>query len=139
LPSFAPLICYEAYFPEDVVLKEQLPDFIVNFTNDAWYGNTSGPYQHLYMTKLRAIEQGIPIARAANTGISAIIDPYGRILKMLPLNKEGIIDLQLPKALKTTTIYSKYLNSIVFAIIPIFFLICSQSINKLTKFGSKSQ
>ena len=139
LPSFAPLICYEAYFPEDVVLKEQLPDFIVNFTNDAWYGNTSGPYQHLYMTKLRAIEQGIPIARAANTGISAIIDPYGRILKMLPLNKEGIIDLQLPKALKTTTIYSKYLNSIIFAIIPIFFLICSQSINKLTKFGSKSQ
>ncbi len=139
LPSFAPLICYEAYFPEDIILKEHLPDFIVNFTNDAWYGNTSGPYQHLYMTKLRAIEQGIPIIRAANTGISAIIDPYGRILKMLPLNKEGIIDLQLPKALKITTIYSKYLNTIIFSIIPIFFLICSQSINKLTKFGSKEK
>lgn len=134
LPSFAPLICYEAYFPEDVVIKKQLPDFIVNFTNDAWYGNTSGPYQHLYMTKLRAIEQGIPVIRAANTGISAVIDPYGRILKMLPLNSEGIIDLRLPKALETKTIYSKYLNILVFSIIPIFFLICSQSMNKLTKF-----
>ena len=134
LSSFTPLICYEAYFPEDIIIKKQPPDFIVNFTNDAWYGNTSGPYQHLYMTKLRAIEQGIPVVRAANTGISAVIDSYGRILKMLPLNSEGIIDLQLPKALETTTIYSKYWNSLVFTVLPIFFLICSQLINKLTKF-----
>lgn len=132
LPSFAPLICYEVYFPENIVLKKQAPDFIVNFTNDGWYGNTSGPYQHLYMTKLRAIEQGIPVIRAANTGISAVIDPYGRIVEKLTLNSSGIIDSNLPNSLKAKTIYNKFSNNLVYSVLLIFFLVCSRLIKKLT-------
>ena len=123
LPSFSPLICYEAYFPENVILKEQQPNFIVNFTNDSWYGNTSGPYQHLHMTRLRAVEQGMPVIRAANTGISAVIDSYGRITKKLSLNSSGVIDSYLPNMIILPTLYNRYGNLLISSILIIFLLL----------------
>lgn len=111
LPSFSPLICYEVLFPGAAALNKPRPQWILNITNDAWYGNTSGPYQHLAITRTRAIEEGLPVARAANTGISAIIDPFGRIVKQLPLNSEGVIDQELPQSLKRT-FFAKFGNSV---------------------------
>ena len=101
-PSASPLICYEIIFPEAVVNPTKRPGWIVNVTNDAWFGSSSGPYQHLSQVRLRAVEQGLPIARSANTGISAVIDPYGRILAKRALNTEGVIDYPLPHALVPT-------------------------------------
>ncbi len=96
LPLAVPLICYEAIFPEEVANAVKVstirPGLLINVTNDAWFGRTFGPYQHLEQARLRAIEQGLPMVRAANTGISAIIDPYGRIEARLPLGEEGILD-----------------------------------------------
>jgi apolipoprotein N-acyltransferase len=106
LPSAAVLICYEAIFPHDLIDPLQRPDWIINVTNDAWFGKSSGPYQHLAQARLRTIEQGLPLVRAANTGISAIIDPYGRIETSLDLGLEGVLDGQLPKAL-APTLYSR--------------------------------
>jgi apolipoprotein N-acyltransferase len=97
-----PLICYEAIFARDVAAAPERPDWIVQITNDAWFGTSVMPYQHLDQTRLRAIEQGLPVARGANTGISAMIDPYGRVLASIPLNEAGIIDGTLPAPLAAT-------------------------------------
>lgn len=102
IPSVSPLICYEIIFPGEVVSRENRPAWIANVTNDAWYGTSSGPYQHLSQARLRAVEQGLPVARAANTGVSAIIDAYGRIVVEQPLNTEGVIEAPLPRALGAT-------------------------------------
>ena len=101
-PPYAPLICYEAIFPEGVAGDDGRPGWLLNLTNDAWFGTSTGPYQHLHQTRLRAIEQGLPLIRAANTGISAVIDSHGRILASLPLNEMGAIDYSLPVALAPT-------------------------------------
>ena len=101
-----PLICYEAVFAHDVGATPERPNFLMQLTNDAWFGNFAGPKQHLAQAQMRAIEQGLPMARAANTGISAMIDPYGRITQSLGLNEAGYIDASLPKPLKPT-FYSK--------------------------------
>ncbi len=101
-PSFLPLICYEIIFPDEAVPKGERPDWLLNVTNDAWFGNSSGPYQHFQQARLRAIEQGLPLVRAANTGISAVVDPFGRIVKALPLGAEGVIDSGLPQRLEPT-------------------------------------
>ena len=102
VPSVSPLICYEIIFPGKIVSGESRPAWIANVTNDAWYGTSSGPYQHLSQARLRAVEQGLPVARAANTGVSAVIDAYGRIIVEQPLNTEGVIDAPLPRALGPT-------------------------------------
>lgn len=99
LPTPLPLICYEAIFPEAAFAAGERPDWLVNVTNDAWFGTSSGPPQHLAQARLRAIEQGLPLARAANTGISALVDPYGRIEQALPLGVAGVIDGTLPAPL----------------------------------------
>jgi apolipoprotein N-acyltransferase len=91
-----PLICYEAVFPQFILSAPERPDFLMQITNDAWFGTVSGPYQHLAQARLRAVEQGLPLVRAANTGISAMIDPLGRITAALPLNEAGWIDAPLP-------------------------------------------
>lgn len=101
LPPVAMLICYEASFPQDVVQGAERPGLLINLTNDAWFGTTTGPYQHLHQTRLRAVEQGLPMLRSANTGVSAIVDPVGRLLASLPLNATGVIDSSLPKAVRT--------------------------------------
>ncbi|AUQ61439.1 apolipoprotein N-acyltransferase [Phaeobacter inhibens] len=97
-----PLICYEAVFPQDVNAAPGRADLLIQITNDAWFGTYSGPYQHLVQARMRAIEQGLPMARVANTGISAMIDPYGRILDALPLGVAGYLDVALPAPLPRT-------------------------------------
>ncbi len=108
LPSFSPLICYEVIFPDKVVAAKSRPDWLLNITNDAWFGTSSGPYQHFAMARLRAVEQGLPLVRAANTGISGVIDPYGRVIKQLFLNDQGVVDSRLPKPTTAPTSYSRY-------------------------------
>lgn len=109
-PPFSPLICYEIIFPGKVVRRT--PDtkakWIVNVTNDGWFGLSKGPYQHLDTARARAIEEGVPIVRAANTGISAVIDSLGRVLKEVGLNEKGVIDAKLPSALHFDTFFSRF-------------------------------
>lgn len=111
-PPLSPLICYEGIFPGHVMPEEEKgrPEWLLNITNDAWFGNTFGPYQHLAITRSRAIEEGVPLIRVANTGISAVIDPYGRILHLLALNERGVLDVALPEALRERTLYSRVGN-----------------------------
>ena len=105
LPPAAARICYEAIFSGEAVPDTGLsdrPGLLLNVTNDGWFGNTTGPYQHLSQARLRAVEEGLPMVRAANTGLSAVIDPYGRILHQLPLGMDGVIDSPLPRAAPPT-------------------------------------
>ena len=97
-----PLICYEAIFPELARQDAERPDLLLQITNDAWFGTRAGPYQHFAQARMRAIEQGLPIIRAANTGISAVIDPLGRIIEIMPLGATGFVDAKLPAPLPTT-------------------------------------
>ncbi|MEM9584726.1 MAG: apolipoprotein N-acyltransferase [Pseudomonadota bacterium] len=96
-----PLICYELIFPRHLRQTERA-DLIVQITNDAWFGNISGPYQHLAQARLRAVEQGIGLVRSANTGVSAVIDPMGRVTRQIPLNQTGYMDAAIPGALPPT-------------------------------------
>ncbi len=102
LPPFLPLICYEAVFPEEVNAGRGAARWMVHLTNDAWFGAQTGPFQHLAQARMRAIEQGMPVARSANTGVSAMIDPYGRVLAQIPLGTHGHIDARLPSAVPPT-------------------------------------
>lgn len=123
LPAFSPLICYEALFPGEVVEKtthSQRPEWLLNITNDAWYGHSAGPYQHLTLVRIRAIEEGLPLVRVANNGISAVIDPCGRVLHKLGINDIGFIDFELPKALPAT-VYSRFKEAFFWLFITLAF------------------
>lgn len=102
LPPALPLICYEAIFPGEIGADAVQAGLLINVTNDGWFGRTFGPYQHLAQARLRSIEQGLPQIRAANTGISAVIDPLGRITRSLPLGQAGVIDTALAQPLPGT-------------------------------------
>jgi apolipoprotein N-acyltransferase len=115
-PPVGPLICYEIIFPGAVVDDRLRPHWLVNLTNDAWYGQTPGPYQHFHQARLRAVEEGLPIVRAANSGISAIIDPYGRVTAKLVLSRSGIVDGLLPKKLRAT-VYATVGDVLFFALL----------------------
>lgn len=108
-PRALPLICYEAVFTGEVADRSDRAGWIVNLTNDGWFGISTGPYQHLQQARLRAIEEGLPVVRAANTGISAAIDPVGRIVAQLGLGIEGVLDANLPAAI-APTIYARHPN-----------------------------
>ena len=105
-PPFGPLICYEAIFPGDVVANGRRPTWLLNITDDTWFGHGAGPRQHFESARTRAIEEGLPLVRAANNGISAVIDSKGRIHKLLALDAVGVLDSRLPVA-GAPTLYSK--------------------------------
>lgn len=106
LGTALPLICYEAVFPQDVGRAPRRPDMLIQITNDAWFGTWSGPYQHLAQARIRAVEQGLPMLRTANTGVSAVIDGAGRVLDSLALGEAGFVDAPLPPPLRHT-VYSR--------------------------------
>lgn len=122
-PSISPLICYEGIFPSHVKDQESQPQLLINVTNDGWYGKSSGPYQHFNIARTRSIEEGIPMLRAANTGISGVIDAYGRVLKKTKLGKTAILDNSIPMPTKEPTLYNLYGKKIIFSIITILLLV----------------
>jgi apolipoprotein N-acyltransferase len=120
-PPVGPLICYEIIFPGAVVGSER-PGWIVNVTDDSWFGPSTGPWQHLLMARMRAIEEGLPVARDANTGISAVIDPLGRVSASLSLGRMGFLDSALPRALPGT-VFARSGNT-GFVLLLMFCLLC---------------
>lgn len=108
LPGSSPLICYEVIFSGAVALPDAArPGLLLNITNDAWFGRSSGPYQHLAQARLRAVEEGLPLVRAANNGITTVIDPYGRLLGRLEQDRVDYLDSVLPQALAPAPVYAK--------------------------------
>ncbi len=116
LPPFSPTICYEAIFPGAVTGPGERPRWLVNVTNDAWFGTSSGPYQHLTSARMRTIEEGLPMIRAANTGVSAVIDAYGRVLVSLDMEQQGVIDHALPPS-RVATLYARWGDWMVLALL----------------------
>ncbi|MGI9372241.1 MAG: apolipoprotein N-acyltransferase [Hyphomicrobiales bacterium] len=108
-PPMSPLICYEIVFSGNVISAAQRPAWLLNVTNDAWFGTSLGPRQHFAQARMRAIEEGLPLVRAANTGISAVIAPNGQVIRALGLGEQGVLDTYLPLALKPT-FFSKMQN-----------------------------
>jgi len=122
-PAFLPLICYEIIFSSDVIPKitdGERPQWIVNLTNDAWFGMTPGPYQHLQQSIVRGVEEGLPVVRVANTGISSLTDGYGRVIGQIPLGEIGVIDLPLPKP-STPSFFAKNGNLSFFILAGLLF------------------
>jgi apolipoprotein N-acyltransferase len=115
LPPFRALICYEVVFPGEITGDDR-PAWLLNITNDAWFGDSPGPHQHFAMARVRAVEQGMALVRAANTGISALVDPYGRVIESLGLGRRGVIDGGLPKPLPAPP-YARWGNSVFWALV----------------------
>lgn len=124
LPPVSPLICYESIFPGAVVNRQDPAAWLLNITNDAWFGTSTGPYQHLLAARLRAIEEGLPLVRSAASGISAVIDPWGRVLASLPLVTRGSIDSGLPQP-AAPTIYARLADVSLLALFAVFALLAS--------------
>ena len=143
-PDFLPLVCYEIIFPSDAVPHSERPGWLydhvgryldwpfvagngerpgwlLNLTNDGWFGATAGPYQHFQEARIRAVEEGLPLVRAANSGISAVVDPLGRIVESLPLGTEGVLDAPLPRPTAPTP-YARFGDGIAGIMIAIAFL-----------------
>jgi apolipoprotein N-acyltransferase len=122
LPVAAPLICYEIVFPGAATPQGQRPGFLLNLTNDGWFGQTSGPYQHFAQARLRAVEEGLPLVRVANTGISAVVDGYGRVTGSLGLGTEGVLDASLPR-IAPVTLYAQFGDALFAGLIGVFLLL----------------
>jgi apolipoprotein N-acyltransferase len=118
-----PMICYESIFPAEVRIANSDADVIINVTNDAWYGNSSGPYQHFEISRMRTIENGLPMIRVGNNGISAIIDPVGRVIDSMELNGYDILDGFIPQKISKKTIYSVYGYSILLLLMAIVLIL----------------
>lgn len=133
LPPFLPLVCYEAIFPQALEAPGGRPDWVVQITNDAWFGTLAGPYQHFAQARARAIEQGLPVARAANTGVSAMIDSRGRAVAMLPLGVEGHVDAALPAAWPETTYARRGDVPALLGILAVFGLTASNLTSRISR------
>lgn len=118
LPPVSPLICFEAIFPDAVIDPLDRPQWLLVISNDAWYGFTSGPFQHFAITRVRAIEEGLPVVRAANNGVSGLIDPLGRVVQRMGLDVVGSLDVPLPRALPPT-LYEESGDAFFFAALPV--------------------
>lgn len=129
IPPVSPLVCYEVIFPGYVTDPHDRPAWLANSTNDSWYGRSTGPYQHLAITQARAIEEGLPIARAANTGISALIDPYGRMISAQPLNTAATLRAPLPPPLPATP-YSQHKNLFFFTMLVVMYVFIRKRYDK---------
>ena len=110
IPTFGIQICYEIIFPHQVINPKQKPEWLINLTNDGWYGISAGPYQHLVNTQMRSVEEGLTIIRSANNGISALINRYGKIISQLDLQEVAILDVNLPQKTSIKTTYNSYGN-----------------------------
>ncbi len=124
LPPVSPLICYESIFPGAVVNRQDPAAWLLNITNDAWFGTSTGPYQHLLAARLRAIEEGLPLVRSAASGISAVVDPWGRVLASLPLVTRGSLDSGLPQP-APPTLYARVADASLLALFAGFALLAS--------------
>jgi apolipoprotein N-acyltransferase len=141
MPPFSPLICYEVAFTGNVIKKSEIETkWILNLTNDAWYLKSSGPFQHLEITRVRAIEEGLPLVRGANSGISAVFDEVGRTIAQTKLFTEEILDFRLPKAKSNGTPFSFWGNIplitslllfIIFSIADFIYIRNDRKINEL--------
>ncbi len=129
LPAVGPLVCYEIIFPGKITDERDRPAWLANSTNDSWYGRATGPYQHLAISQARAIEEGLPVARAANTGVSAIIDPYGRVSHQQSLNTAGAIHASLPQPLPQTP-YSQHKELFLFAFAFVTYIFSRKAVMK---------
>jgi apolipoprotein N-acyltransferase len=117
LPPLSPLICYEAIFPAAVTARTRPPpELLLNLTNDAWFGSATGPFQHLVAARLRAVEEGLPLVRAANTGISALVDSYGRVIASIGLGRRGTLDVVLPDPATAPTVFARFGNTPILVI-----------------------
>jgi apolipoprotein N-acyltransferase len=134
LPPAAPLVCYEAIFPGVVIPDGPRPAWLLNVSNDAWFGLTAGPHQHFAQARLRTIEEGLPLVRATNNGVSAVVDPLGRIVGSLALGQDGVLDAPLPRAI-APTIYARYGEAGALAIGALFALIVA--VNRRKKFRGR--
>ncbi len=114
-PPAAPLICYEIIFPGAVLPAGPRPGWLINLTDDAWFGDTPGPHQHFLEARVRAVEEGLPLVRSANSGISAIVDGHGRVIASLRLGRMGVVDGGLPVALAPTP-YARF-GDLIFAVL----------------------
>jgi apolipoprotein N-acyltransferase len=113
IPPVLPLICYEVIFPEFLSGTDSRPDWLLNLTNDAWFGNSSGPHQHFHMARTRAVEEGVPLVRVANTGITGIVDAYGRVIIKMGHGYKGFMDISFPQAKTAKTLYKSLYEWII--------------------------
>lgn len=121
LPPVGPLICYEVIFPGEVVDPSNRPEWLLNLTNDGWYGISTGPYQHFVSARLRAVEEGLPLVRVANTGISGVIDPYGRVIVQTELGESAVESVALPRPLQELTPYARWGDNIAGLLLAVVF------------------
>jgi apolipoprotein N-acyltransferase len=113
LPPVGPTICYEDIFPAEVAALNLRPEWLLNITNDGWFGISAGPYQHFAAARLRAVEEGLPMIRDANTGVTGVVDPYGRVVAELVLGTQGILDSELPQPLATPNPFARWGGAMV--------------------------
>ena len=132
MPSFSPLICYEVIFPGAVTDPGNRPDWLLNVTNDGWFGHSAGPYQHMAAARFRSVEEGLPLIRAAYTGVSVFFDAYGRKLKSLPLSASNILVHPLLSDKNHTTVYYLWRNILFYGIVT-FFAVLVMGYNRFSK------